>query len=317
MDFPEIIYYTDEHNDEFSKAQITPRKIDGTYNYRGKGFFWAISHFFLYRIVAFPIAYFFLQFNFRHKIVNRKVLRSMRHKPFFLYGNHTNAGADALIPSFVLHPKDAYVIVHPNNVSMPFLGKINPFLGAIPLPDDMAATKNFLGTIKLHMEKKQCIVIYPEAHIWPYCTWIRDFSDTSFRYPVQYKTPVFCFTNTYQKRRFSKKPRMVTYVDGPFYPDENLTQKEQRASLRNMVYNAMVERSRLNTCELVKYVKKETADSGTGSEDPTSAIATTHAENANSASGADNIKNSTGAENANNLRNPSSVQNPAHSETTV
>ena len=97
MDYPEIIYYTDEHNDEFSTAQITPRKIDGTYKYRGKGFLWEVLHFFLYRIVAFPIAFGFLQLKFRHKIVNRKVLRSMRHKPFFLYGNHTNAGADARI----------------------------------------------------------------------------------------------------------------------------------------------------------------------------------------------------------------------------
>ena len=256
MDYPRITYYTDELNDEFSTAQITPRKIDASYKYGGKGLLWYIAHIFLYRIVAFPIAFFFLKIKFRHKIVNRSVLKGMWGKPLFLYGNHTNAGADALIPSFVLHPKDAYVIVHANNVSMPFLGPINPFLGAMPLPDDMAATKNFLGTIKLHMEKKQCIVIYPEAHIWPYCTWIRNFPDTSFRYPVQYKTPVFCFTNTYQKRRFSKKPQMVTYVDGPFYAEESLSQKEQRAALRDMVYNTMVERSRMNNCELIKYIKK-------------------------------------------------------------
>ena len=269
MDFPKTIYYTDEHNDEFSTARITPRKIDGTYKYRGKGFWWFIAHVFLYRVVAFPIAFFFLKIKYRHKIVNRSVLKGFTRKPFFLYGNHTNAGADALIPSFVVHPKDAYVIVHANNVSMPFLGPINPFLGAMPLPDDMAATKNFLGAIKLHTETQQCIVIYPEAHIWPYCTWIRNFPDTSFRYPVQYKTPVFCFTNTYQKRRFSKNPQMVTYVDGPFYADESLSQKEQRTALRNMVYNTMIERSRMNSCELVKYLKKDTAEAVSDSAEGT------------------------------------------------
>ncbi|MCR4939170.1 MAG: hypothetical protein K5930_03550 [Treponemataceae bacterium] len=257
MDFPEVIYYTDELNDEFSTAQITPRKIDASYKYRGKGFSWTLAHIFWYRIVAIPIAYFFMKIKFHHKIVNKRVLSNMHHEPFFIYGNHTNAGADALIPTFVVSPKSAYVIVHANNVSMPVLGPINPFLGAIPLPDDMAATRNFLEVIKLHMQKKHCIMIYPEAHIWPYCTWIRNFSDTSFRYPVQYKTPVFCFTNTYQKRRFSKKPRMVTYVDGPFFADPSLSQKEQRGYLRNCVYNAMVERSKNSNCEIVRYIKKD------------------------------------------------------------
>ena len=45
-----------------------------------------------------------------------------------MYGNHTNAVADALIPTMVSHPADTYVIVHPNNVSMPIFGKVTPYL---------------------------------------------------------------------------------------------------------------------------------------------------------------------------------------------
>ena len=99
-------------------------------------------------------------------------------------------------------------------------------------------------------------MIYPEAHIWPFYTKIRPFPDASFKYPVQYKTPVFCFTNIYQKRRFSKNPRMLTYIDGPFFPDESLSLKEQRKDLRDRVYNTMVERSKLNNIEIIKYIKK-------------------------------------------------------------
>ena len=98
-------------------------------------------------------------------------------------------------------------------------------------------------------------MIYPEAHIWPFYTKIRPFADSSFRYPIQYGCPVFCFTNTYQKRRFSKTPRIVTYVDGPFFPNENLDRKEKQADLRNRVYEAMCERSKMNNVELIKYVK--------------------------------------------------------------
>ena len=254
---PPIIYYSDELTDEFSTAQITPIKIDASYDYGNNSFGWRIKHFFWYRIVATPIAWFFLKFKYAHKIIGRKKIRPYKKGSFYIFGNHTNAIADALIPTFVSWPKHTYVIVHANNVSIPGMGQVTKYMGAIPLPDDMAATKNFLNTVKLRTETAKSLTIYPEAHIWPFCTWIRNFPDTSFRYPVQYKTPVFCFTNTYQKRRFSKNPRIVTYVDGPFYADESLSQKDKRAALRNMVYNAMVERSRMNNCELIKYIKKE------------------------------------------------------------
>ena len=58
--------------------------------------------------------------------------------------------------------------------------------------------KNFINAIETHLNRKHPITIYPEAHIWPYYTKIRPFRDVSFRYPIQYKKPTFCMTNTYQ-----------------------------------------------------------------------------------------------------------------------
>jgi len=89
-------------------------------------------------------------------------MKQARGTGFFLYGNHTNAIADALIPTMLRCPLGAYVIVHANNVSMPILGKITPCLGAIPLPDDKVAMKNFNEAIEHLVEKKQCITIYPD-----------------------------------------------------------------------------------------------------------------------------------------------------------
>lgn len=252
-----IIYYSDELNDEFSEAQITPRKIDENYSYDGNKIIRAISHFIWYRVIFKPGAWIYLKLVYHHKIVNRKVLKENIRKSFILYGNHTNDMADPYIPTFVVSPKSNYVIVHPNNVSMPFLGRITPSLGAIPLPDNMAATKNFMNSLKDKIEHKHSLTIYPEAHIWPFYTKIRPFTDLSFRYPVQYDCAVYCFTNTYQKRKHGKKPSIITYVDGPFYPDKTLSSKEQKKDLRNRVYNTMVERSKNNNVELIKYIKKE------------------------------------------------------------
>ena len=252
-----VIYYSDELNDEFAGDNIQAKKIDGKYRYLRNDVLGRISHIFFYRIIATPLAFLYMKLHFHHKIVNRQVLRDAKEKSYYIYGNHTHFLADALIPTMVNFPKAISVIVHPNNVSMPVLGRITPSLGALPLPDDKPACKNFMEAIDQIMKKNACIMIYPEAHIWPFYTDIRPFKDDSFRYPVKYKTPVFCLTNTYQKRRFSKNPKLVTYIDGPFYPDQAQMPKEQKRWLRNQVYERMKERAKSNNMEIVRYVKVE------------------------------------------------------------
>jgi 1-acyl-sn-glycerol-3-phosphate acyltransferase len=194
--------------------------------------------------------------------VGKEKLKAGKKQGYFLYGNHTQDIGDAVIPTLLTTPKDAYVIVHPNNVSMPYLGRVTPSMGALPLPDSMKAYRNFMGAVERRAAEGNAVVIYPEAHIWPYYTGIRPFTDDSFAYPVKQNLPVFCFTNTYQKRKLSKKPRIVTYVDGPFYPDEARPPRERRRALRDQVYHAMCARAKLNQVEVIKYVKKEEGTNG-------------------------------------------------------
>ncbi len=261
-----VIYYKDELNDEFSTAVIEAKKIDGNYTYVYSGNWKKFTHFFWYRVIATPLAFLYMKLYFGHKIVNKKVLKEAKNTGWFLFGNHTHFMADALIPTMISTPTDMYVIVHPDNVSMPYLGRITPSLGALPLPDDGAAARKFLKAIETRIQEKHGVTIYPEAHIWPYYTKIRPFKDTSFRYPIKCKVPTFCFTNTYQKRRFRKTPRIVTYVDGPFYPEEKLSGQEQRAELRDRVYQTMTERSQNSNVERIKYMKASERLENDGSE---------------------------------------------------
>ena len=69
-----IIYYTNELEDEFSRAQITPRVIDGSYVYDHKSLWKRFTHFFWYRLVATPIAFLYTKLVFHHKAVNKKLL---------------------------------------------------------------------------------------------------------------------------------------------------------------------------------------------------------------------------------------------------
>lgn len=257
MDKRTVIYYDDELNDEFSLAQITPKRIDGSYRYIHDSLFKKFTHFFWYRMVATPIAYLYTKIVFHHRIVGSRALRPYRHTGYFLYGNHTQDIGDAFIPNMLNIPKDNYVIVHPNNVSMPYLGRVTPSLGALPLPDDMTAYRNFVRAVEQRIAEGHAVVVYPEGHIWPFYTGIRPFTEVSFSYPVKLNVPVFCFTNTYQKRRWSKKPRIVTYVDGPFYPDATLSVREQKHALRDRVYTCMCERAQQSTVVRIRYIKRE------------------------------------------------------------
>ncbi len=257
MERRKVICYEDELQDEFSRAQITPRKIDGSYRYDHTSPWKRFTRFFWYRIVATPIAFFYVKTAFGHRTVNKKCLRAFAKTGYFIYGNHTQDIADAFIPNLLCVRQESWVIVHPNNVSMPLLGKVVPSLGGLPLPDDAKAYANFFHAIEKRILQKHKVVIYPEAHIWPYYTHIRPFTDASFYYPVKLSTPVFCFTNTYQKRRFFKTPRIVTYIDGPFYPNASLPPRAQKKELRDRVYQAMCERAKNSTVEKIQYIKRK------------------------------------------------------------
>ena len=256
LDKRKVICYEDELNDEFSTAVITPRTIDGDYIYDRHGAVRAFTRFFWYRIIATPCAFLYVKLCLHQKTVGKEKLRPFREQGIYLYCNHTNDIGDPFTPNVFCFPKRVSFIVHPNNVSMPVLGRINPSLGAIPLPDTRDAYKNFQDCVKGRIEKHHAVVIYPEAHIWPYCTWIRNFPDTSFGYPAKSGVPVFCFVNTYQRRGNKKKPRTVTYIDGPFYPNMDLPIKQRRKKLRDEVYETMVKRAEKSDIEVIKYIKK-------------------------------------------------------------
>lgn len=251
-----IIYYSDEEDEEVAGIVRNTIKIDSNYVYIKKNSIWNLTAFFVYRIIMVPFAWLYTKIKFRHKIINKKVLKKANGSGYFLYGNHTLFGGDAFIPNVINFPKKTYTVVHPDNLSKKGLKTFLEMNGAIPTPTSASAMRNFVNAIEKRVTEKCAMQIYPEAHVWPFYTKIRPFKNISFKYPIKFEEATFCFTNTFHKKRFSKKPKVITYVDGPFYPDKSLPLKEQEQQLRDMVYNAMCERAKLSTYEYVKYIKK-------------------------------------------------------------
>lgn len=252
-----IIYYEDELNDEFSKSSIEPRIIDENYKYVHKNPLWNLCSFVLQNILSVPIKILYAKIKFRIKYIGKEKIKSYRNEGYFIYGNHTQPFADTFIPSIPMYPKRNFLIVNPVNISLKGTGTLVEMLGAMPIPSNKSAMKNFLEAIKQKMNKGYAITIYPEAHIWPYYTKIRPFKDVSFKYPVQLEKPAFCITNTYQSYgKNNKKIKIVSYIDGPFFPNKEQTLKEQQKELRNKIYNCMEERSKNSNIEHIKYIKK-------------------------------------------------------------
>ena len=252
-----VIYYDDELNDEFSTAKITPRIIDENYKYK-RGKFWNVCSLIIQNVISMPIKVGYAKIKFRIKYVGKEKLKNSKGTGYFVYANHTQTFADTFIPSIAIFPKRNFLIVNPENISVKPFGWLVELLGAIPVPGNKGAMKNFLEIIEEKIKKKYAITIYPEAHIWPYYTKIRPFKSVSFKYPVEMKKPVFCVTNTYQKRgKKGDKVKIVSYIDGPFYVDENISNvRAQKEDLRNRVYECMVERSKNSNIEVVEYRKK-------------------------------------------------------------
>lgn len=252
-----VIYYEDERNDEFSRTEIEPKRIDGKYKYIREGFFGSIVHFFLYRIVFFPIAFFYTKIALHHKTRGADLLKKYGKDGYFIYGNHTQDIGDAFMPNMLNPAKDKYFIVHPNNVSMPLLGRLTPYLGALPLPDDLEAGKHFAAALRHHIKHHRAVVVYPEAHIWPFYTGIRPFGSEAFSFPVRYGVPAFSMTSVYKKRG-KDGFRIETVVDGPFYAKEGLSRKEAAEELRSRIYEKMKKRAEESDVEIIRYVKKQT-----------------------------------------------------------
>ena len=249
-----VYYYKDELNDDFAGAKIEAKPLVG-FKYGKHNFLWNVCAFIAYRLIATPVAKLFNLLVYGEKIKNAKVLKGYKKDGFYLYGNHTMSMGDAFTPSMISFPKKAYILVGPQAVETPAMGTIVPMMGGVPVANTITGLKEFTAEVNRLSAEGKAVVIYPEAHIWPYYTGIRPFKDTSFRYAAENLKPVFCFTKTFHKRLIGSLPRIETYVDGPFLPDESLPVKQRAKKLRNEVYETMTERSKLSDYAFIEYVK--------------------------------------------------------------
>lgn len=257
---PKVVFYEDERNEDFAGIDIKNKRVRSNYRYFNHNVISRTGGWFFRRVIAIPLLYLANLFLYQARVKNRRILKSVKKKGYFIYANHV------LDYDPIIHP----VLINPNKyclvVSGPEAFSINPIvswavrsLGAIPIPNknDLSMYTNYTKYISHHIQKKHRVLIYPEAHIWPYCNFIRNFSSGSFRYPVVDDVPIITATTVFKKKKHKKKPVAIVYLDGPFYPNPELSGKEKVDDLAQRAQQAMRKRTEIAwNYEYIRYIKK-------------------------------------------------------------
>jgi len=257
-----VFYYASEEDDPI-KTDEQEKKVEVRLP---EGYEFIPKHWWVraYSSLLFRVFWVFGQWYERRywgmKIHGRKKLKKAKGKGYVIYANHTNPFHDVFGPAIVADRR-IFTIISPVNLKIPGIGKVLPYIGGLPLGKSAEEKKAFNEAVDKRLGQKKVLVIYPEAHVWPYYTGVRKFpaGDKSLKYAVRNDLPIFTMTTTYHKRKNQRKgdlPRMEAYVDGPFWPEAGLSEEENRAKLAKEAYEAMKKASKHSTYEYFKYVKK-------------------------------------------------------------
>lgn len=191
------------------------------------------------------------------KVVGKEKLKSMQDG-YFVYGNHTQPLGDVFTPLTIFSPYRFYAIADQANWGIPIIGKYLVRYGGLPVGNNLHQSIQLVKAIKIVIQKqKGIILIYPEAHVWPYYPKIRPFPATSFHFPVALHKASFTITTTYQHSSFHVKPKITVYVDGPFYPDSSLGKKEAQLKLHQQILAQLTQRARLSNYSYYHYQPKK------------------------------------------------------------
>lgn len=249
--------YSDEINDDFSQNGIKAKVIEDSYRFYNPNPIVRFFNMLFRQCIIIPLLWCASKIMFHTKVVNKRAFKKVRGKGYFLYSNHT-CNFDPIHHACLMdHFRFTALMAGPESFSIYGIRWLIRALGAFPTPSSLELHRKFRDCIQWHIKKRHKVVIYPEAHIWPYYTDIRPFRSKSFRYPVELDAPIMVATTTFRKRKHSKTPKVIIYIDGPFYPNHLLAYQDAIDALRNEAFNAMKMRSSVkDNYSLNKYIKK-------------------------------------------------------------
>ena len=139
MKVKEKIRYYNEFTDDFEETANQNFELKSDYKWVRTDFLSKFLSALIYSIaILFSSIYCPLFLHMRIK--GRKNLKGIKGG-FFIYGNHTQPFGDVFIPALTVFPRRIYTVVSPANYGIPVIGKILPYLGALPIVDSIKGFK--------------------------------------------------------------------------------------------------------------------------------------------------------------------------------
>ena len=248
------IYWSDELNDDFDERGLDRPPVPENYKYTRR-----------YKVLGWMAYYLFAKpfmglYCFFHgvRVKNRFHLKELKKTGYFIYANHVAVADCFKFPAYCIPVKRVNVIGYSDTLSMKGVRCLARAIGYIPIPDDINNMKKMKDAIeRLVTRKKEIVLIFPEAHIWPYYTKIRNFKAVSFTYPAEFNKPVVPAVTIWRGKP-GKKPKQTVVFGKPIYPDPELNVMENKAYLHEQCLLQMKEiASKYPQVEYIKYIKKD------------------------------------------------------------
>ena len=247
------IYWKDELNDDFDEVGLKRPPVPKNYRYLRR---FHVLGWIAYYLLAKPILGTYCFFH-GIKVKGKENLKELRKTGYFIYGNHVAITDAFKYAAYCVPLKRVNILGYSDTLSMKGVAAIAKAVGYLPIPDDFENLKKMEKAIETLINKKEIILIFPEAHIWPYYTKIRNFKDVSFTYPAKYNKPVLPAVTIWRGKE-GKKPKQTVIFCKPIYPNPELTPHENKKFLHDQCYLAMKEVSeKYQQVEYIKYIKVE------------------------------------------------------------
>lgn len=242
--FAKVRYYEDPNQiiDDFGEER--PKiELGNTYKYKRSKFYSFVSYCFTY-LFAVPITK-IIAFFIGIKVVGKNKLKELKKSKqgYFIYANHEGT-FDVICNLYVGGKKRVNTVGHSGAFSIKAARPFLRLLGYIPIPISARYLLKFQDTVEhLVRDEKQIVAIFPETTLWPYCTDIRQFKYSSFRYPARINSPIVPVFYARRIRKgfwkLFKKPRLSVLIGDPIYPDKNLSERENINYLGEKCYQSL------------------------------------------------------------------------------
>ena len=227
MKFNDTIHVNSKNDKDIVSSVKKKKELSLRYKYISFNPLILVMNFILYRVIARPVAYFYMKLRFHYKVYGKEKLKECKDSGYFLYSNHTLIVGDAFGPNVLFFKKRNYIITGEQANSLKLIMPVLRGVGSIPVTSNATNFKNVYKAVEYRIKKnKSTVTIFPEVHAWPYYTGIRDVNISTFYYPAKMKAPIFVTTQCYKKRKFIKRPKIECHIEGPFYPSDNNSTRE-------------------------------------------------------------------------------------------